>query len=109
MGIYTVVDGAKIRVQRARLLSKPSGHDIRKYDQQNSKSEYRNPKQIQILNFLMTKTIFAQIFRLFGSFEFWSFDIVSEFGFRASDLKSFHFMRQIQSSLTWLREPGFRY
>ena len=55
----------------------------------------------------MTKTIFVQIFLLFGSFEFWSFDIVSKFGFRASDLKPFYFIRQSQLSLTWSRGPGF--
>ena len=36
----------------------------------------------------------------FGSFEFWSFDIVSDFGFRASDLDRFHFLRQSHLTLT---------
>ena len=51
----------------------------------------------------MTKTTSASQCRvslLFGSFEFLSFDIVSDFGFRASDLKTFHFIRQSHSSLT---------
>ena len=56
----------------------------------------------------MTKTIFEQIFLLFGSFEFWSFDIVSKFGFRASELEIYHFIRQSQFSLIWPRGPGFR-
>ena len=44
----------------------------------------------------MTKTKFAPKYLLFGSFEFWSFDIVSEFEFRASDLETFDFLRQGQ-------------
>ena len=56
---------------------------------QNPKSEARNPKQIRISNDQMSKTkaysqIQAQL--RFGTFEFWSLDIVSHFGFRASDL-----------------------
>jgi len=41
----------------------------------------------------MTKTTSksqCRVCLLFGSFEFLSFDIVSDFGFRASDLKTFH-------------------
>ena len=99
-----------IRPQRGRLWSKPRGHDLRKSHWQNSKSEYRNSKQIQISNSLMTKTKSysrCQIRLLFGSFEFWSLNIVSDFGFRASDLVSFHFIRQSQLSLTWPRGQGF--
>ena len=33
---------------------------------------------------------------LFGSFEFLSLDIVSDFGFRASNLNIFYFLRQSQ-------------
>ncbi len=59
----------------------------------------RNSKQIQISKALMTKTTSTSQYRvclLFGSFYFWSFDIVSFFGFRASDLKTFYFIRQSQ-------------
>ena len=82
----------KIRVQRARLWAKPIGHDFINCDQENSKSEYRNSKQIQISNVPMTKTISTSkclTSLLFGSFEFLSFDIVPDFGFRASGLKFF--------------------
>jgi len=48
----------------------------------NPKSEYRNPKQFQNPNDQITKT-----FPILG-FEFWSFEFVSKFGFRASDLNS---------------------
>ena len=44
----------------------------------------------------MTKTLYYLQYLdklLFGLFEFWSLDIVSDFGFRASDLKPFHFLR----------------
>ena len=86
-----------IRPQRGRLWSKPRGHDLRKSHWQNSKSEYRNSKQIQISNSLMTKTKSysrCQIRLLFGSFKFWSLNIVSDFGFRAPGLESLHFIRQ---------------
>ncbi|MFH1252644.1 MAG: fumarylacetoacetate hydrolase family protein [bacterium] len=59
-------------------------------------SEYRNAKQIQISNSLMTKTKSyppCQIRLLFGSFEFRSLNIVSYFGFRASNFVSIHFGR----------------
>ena len=58
----------------------------------NSKSEYRNPKQIQSINVPMLKTNAPSSIREterrtvpFCSFGFWSFDIVSNFGFRDSN------------------------
>ena len=101
-----------IRPQRGRLWSKPRGHDLRKSHWQNWKSEYRNSKQIQISNSLMTKTKSysrSQIRLLFGSFEFWSLTIVSDFGFRAPGLESLHFIRQSHWTLTWPWGPGFLY
>ena len=63
----------------------------------NSKSEYRakrpprtNPKQIQNSNFQMTQRGFGSKL----SFEFWSFDIVSSFEFRASDFGPLVFTKQ---------------
>jgi hypothetical protein len=53
------------------ILSKNDGPKSRKKG--NPKYEYRNPKQIQNPNFLMTQT-FPTI-----CFGFWSFDIVSTF------------------------------
>ena len=57
------------------------------------KFEYRNPKQIRSPNVPMTETTYANsayglgsCATQFGSFGFWSFDIVSSFGFRASNL-----------------------
>ena len=47
----------------------------------------------------MTKTTLAPHFRiglLFGSFGFLSFDIVSFFGFRTSDLKTTNIIKQSQ-------------
>jgi len=55
----------------------------------NPKSEYRNPKQILRLGRirLQRRIRMFQFLKLPG-FEFWSFDIVSNFGFRASNLIS---------------------
>ena len=53
--------------------------------QWNSKSEYRIPKQTQISNVLMIKTQTHSLscsYLLFGSFELWSLDIVSDFVLR---------------------------
>jgi len=41
------------------------------------------------------------------SFEFWSLDIVSDFGFSASNLDPFHFVNQSRRALTWPSGPGF--
>jgi hypothetical protein len=56
----------------------------------NPKFEYRNPKQIRSPNVPMTETTYLNsayglesCAKQFGSFGFWSFDIVSSFGFRA--------------------------
>src|SRR3990172_4050906 len=46
----------------------------------NPNVEYRNPKQIRISKIQNVET------PLSGTFEIWSFAIVSSFGFRASDL-----------------------
>jgi hypothetical protein len=52
----------------------------------NSKSEYRNSKQIQMNKIRMTKTKEPRPRPGFVlSFENWSFGIVSEFGIRYSD------------------------
>jgi len=62
----------------------------------NSKSEYRNPKQIQNYNVPMSETntpssSFETECRTvqFRSFGFWSFAIVSNFGFRYSNFYVF--------------------
>jgi hypothetical protein len=44
---------------------------------------------------------------LFISFEFWSLDIVSDFGFRASDLEPFDLLRPSRGALTEPSEPSF--
>jgi hypothetical protein len=49
----------------------------------NSKFEYRNPKQIQNSNFQIKERYY-----LLWSFGFWTLVLVSNFGFRASDLNS---------------------
>jgi hypothetical protein len=46
----------------------------------NPSFEYRNPKQIRISKIQNAET------PLSGTFEIWSFEFVSSFGFRASDL-----------------------
>jgi len=46
----------------------------------NSKSKYRNPKQIQMIKFPKLILLSDQ------SLEFWSFEFVSNLGFRASNL-----------------------
>jgi hypothetical protein len=70
----------------------------------NPKSEYRNPKQIPSPNVPMTKTSnpdgacgLQRCATGFGSFGFWSFDIVSSFGFRASNLVKFWVLRKAGS------------
>jgi hypothetical protein len=56
----------------------------------NPKSEYRNSKQIRISNAPMTKTRHVRVaIPMFDHIEFWLFSIVSDFGFRASDLVAF--------------------
>jgi len=52
-------------------------------------AKFRNTKQIRILNYPITGTKTYSQLRAhlrFGTFEFWSLCIVSDFGFRASDL-----------------------
>jgi hypothetical protein len=53
---------------------------------ESSKSEARNPKQIQNSN---AQNNSVEAGNPFWSFEFWSFEFVSSFGFRISDL-AFH-------------------
>jgi len=47
----------------------------------NPKSEIRNPKQIQMTEAQMTETL-APVGRRVLDFGFWSFVLVSDFGFR---------------------------
>jgi len=56
INLLDVVREVKIRVQRARLWSKPRGHDFQGQLSENPKSEYRNPKQTQMFEIRMTKT-----------------------------------------------------
>ncbi|OHB73228.1 MAG: hypothetical protein A2Z25_03290 [Planctomycetes bacterium RBG_16_55_9] len=74
----------------------------------NQKFEIRNPKQIRNSNIPMTKIPMvigiAQRREPFGTFEFLSFDIVSKFGFRASDFRASRFRIHSTSLRT-----GFRY
>ena len=51
----------------------------------NPKFEFLNSKQLQNSNVSMTKTAGTTLFPLF---EFWSFEFVSCFGFRYSDLRA---------------------
>jgi hypothetical protein len=58
----------------------------------------------------MTKTkskLRSQIRLLFGSFEFWSFNIVSNFGFRDSNLKPFQFILQSNETMPWPEDQIF--
>ena len=105
--------GAKVEtpLQGGRRWSIPRGHARRTCTGRNSKSEGQNSKQIKKLTVRMTKTnpySRCQIRRLFGSFEIWSFNIVSHFGIRASYLEYFRFIKQNHLALTWPWGTGFR-
>jgi hypothetical protein len=63
------------------LLTRHSRNQIGFLILENPKSEYRNPKKIRIFKFQIPYLYSFQTFKI------WSFEIVSNFEFRASDLE----------------------